>query len=106
METSLTEKIQSLSSISETLKEHGFFTKKSLGQNFIFDLNVTTKIVRSAGDLKGRLVLEVGPGVGSLSRPILMAQPAKFIAIEKDVRTLPILAQLQQISEGLVDVIL
>ena len=93
----LHQQINSLPSISDTLKEHGFYTKKNLGQNFIFDLNVTSKIVRHSGDLKGRLVIEVGPGVGSLTRPILMAGPEKLIAIEKDERTLPILAELKEI---------
>jgi len=98
MELKIIEKIQNLKSISETLREFGFFTKKSLGQNFIFDLNVTTKIVRFAGDLKNRVVIEVGPGVGSLSRPILAAGPEKLIVIEKDDRTLPILAELKDIA--------
>lgn len=97
--------ILDLPSISDTLKEHGFYTKKSLGQNFIFDLNVTNKIVRCAGDLKGRVVIEVGPGVGSLSRPILLADPEKLIVIEKDDRTLPILGQLKQIAGDKFDVI-
>jgi 16S rRNA (adenine1518-N6/adenine1519-N6)-dimethyltransferase len=91
------QQINALPSISDTLKEHGFYTKKNLGQNFIFDLNVTSKIVRHSGDLKGRLVIEIGPGVGSLTRPILMAEPEKLIVIEKDERTLPILAELKEI---------
>lgn len=90
--------IQNLPSISDTLKEHGFYTKKNLGQNFIFDLNITSKIVRHAGDLEGRLVIEIGPGIGSLSRPILMAEPEKLIVIEKDERTIPILNELKNIA--------
>jgi 16S rRNA (adenine1518-N6/adenine1519-N6)-dimethyltransferase len=99
------QQILNLPSISDTLREHGFFTKKSLGQNFIFDLNVTTKIVRHAGDLKGRVVIEVGPGVGSLSRPILLAGPEKLIVIEKDARTLPILAKLKEIAPDQFEII-
>ncbi len=98
------QQIRDLPSISDTLKEHGFYTKKSLGQNFIFDLNVTSKIVRHAGDLKGRVVVEVGPGVGSLSRPILLAEPDKLIVIEKDVRTLPILQELRNLTDGRMEI--
>ena len=99
------QQILNLPSISDTLREHGFFTKKSLGQNFIFDLNVTSKIVRHAGDLKGRVVIEVGPGVGSLSRPILLAGPEKLIVIEKDERTLPILSKLKEIAADKFEII-
>ncbi len=99
------EKIHNLPPISEVLKSHGFYTKRSLGQNFIFDLNVTTKIVRYAGPLEGRLVIEVGPGVGSLSRPILLGGAEKFIAIEKDERTLPILKNLEELSHGKFEVL-
>ncbi len=103
--SNLNEQIQKLPSISDTLKEHGFFTKKNLGQNFIFDLNVTSKIVRHSGDLKGRVVIEIGPGVGSLSRPILMNNPEKLIVIEKDDRTLPILGKLKEIAGDKLEII-
>jgi 16S rRNA (adenine1518-N6/adenine1519-N6)-dimethyltransferase len=94
----LLQKISDLPTISDTLRHNGFYTKKNLGQNFIFDLNVTSKIVRHAGDLKGRLVVEIGPGVGSLSRPILTSNVEKLIVIEKDERTLPILGILKEIA--------
>lgn len=101
----LLQQISNLPSISDTLKNHGFYTKKNLGQNFIFDLNVTSKIVRHSGDLKGRLVIEVGPGVGSLSRPILLGDPEKLIVIEKDDRTLPILSELKEIAGEKLEII-
>jgi len=97
--------LHALPSISDTLRQHGFYTKRSLGQNFIFDLNLTSKIVRHAGDLTDRLVIEVGPGVGSLTRPILLASPYKLIAVEKDARTLPILQQLQEIAGEKLEVV-
>jgi 16S rRNA (adenine1518-N6/adenine1519-N6)-dimethyltransferase len=99
------DKILKLPSISDTLRENGFFTKKSLGQNFIFDLNITNKIVRHAGDLKDRLVIEIGPGVGSLTRAILLSEPKKLIAIERDDRTLPILNELVNLSDEVLEIL-
>jgi 16S rRNA (adenine1518-N6/adenine1519-N6)-dimethyltransferase len=99
------QKILNLPSISDTLRSNGFFTKKSLGQNFIFDLSITNKIVRHAGDLKDRLVIEIGPGVGSLTRPILLSDPKKLIAIERDDRTIPILNELVNLTDGVLEIL-
>jgi 16S rRNA (adenine1518-N6/adenine1519-N6)-dimethyltransferase len=57
---------------------------KSLGQNFIFDLDITSRITSFAGNIKDKIIVEIGPGLGSLTRPILYAQPKKCIALEKD----------------------
>ena len=101
----LQEKIDKLDPVKIKLKEQGFFTKKNLGQNFIFDLNITDKIVRSSGHCDGRLIFEVGPGGGSLTRSILKAEPAKVFALEKDFRCIEILSELEDISQGKLEVI-
>lgn len=71
----------------------GLEPKKSLGQNFLFDLNLTAKIARAAGPLDGVTVLEVGPGPGGLTRALL-AQGAKVVAVERDSRCLSALAEV------------
>lgn len=80
---------------SELIKKYGLDAKKSLGQNFILDKNVTDKIVRFAGDLSDFCVLEIGPGPGSLTRSILDAKAKKLIAVEKDERCLAALNELK-----------
>ncbi len=82
-------------STSELIKKYGLNAKKSLGQNFILDKNFTDKIVKSCGDLSEFEVLEIGPGPGSLTRSILDANPKKLIAIEKDLRCIEALKELQ-----------
>lgn len=68
--------------------------KKSLGQNFLFDLNITDKIARAAGDLTQSTVIEVGPGPGGLTRALLANGAKRVIAVERDERCLPALAEV------------
>ena len=68
--------IDLLPPLREVIAAHGLAAKKSLGQNFILDLNLTSKIARAAGPLEGVTVLEIGPGPGGLTRGLL-AQGAK-----------------------------
>jgi 16S rRNA (adenine1518-N6/adenine1519-N6)-dimethyltransferase len=84
-----------LLSTSEIVKKYNLDTKKSLGQNFIFDKNVTDKIVRAAGNLKDTTILEIGPGPGSLTRSILDAGAKKLIAVEMDSRCIEALQELK-----------
>jgi 16S rRNA (adenine1518-N6/adenine1519-N6)-dimethyltransferase len=72
--------------IKEIIQQYGIDASKKLGQNFLFDQNLTDKIVRSAGDLDGKTVIEIGPGPGLLTRSILSSGAAKIIAFEKDPR--------------------
>jgi 16S rRNA (adenine1518-N6/adenine1519-N6)-dimethyltransferase len=87
--------IDSLPPLRDVLQRYELMPKKSLGQNFLFDLNLTAKVARQAGDLDRQTVIEVGPGPGGLTRALL-AQGANVIAIERDERCL---AALQEVSD-------
>jgi 16S rRNA (adenine1518-N6/adenine1519-N6)-dimethyltransferase len=90
--------------LRESLAAHDLAAKKAFGQHFLLDLNITRKIARLAGPLEGRAVIEVGPGPGGLTRALLEAG-ARVIAIEKDRRFLPILAELAETADGALNVI-
>ncbi|WP_196258903.1 16S rRNA (adenine(1518)-N(6)/adenine(1519)-N(6))-dimethyltransferase RsmA [Pelagibacterium limicola] len=98
--------IDTLPPLREVIAEHGLRAKKELGQNFLLDLNLTMRIARAAGDLTASTVIEVGPGPGGLTRALLAAGAKKVIAIERDERTLPALAQISNAYPGRLDVIL
>jgi 16S rRNA (adenine1518-N6/adenine1519-N6)-dimethyltransferase len=97
--------IDDLPPLREVVRTHGLLARKSLGQNFLFDLNLTSRIARSAGPLEGTTVIEVGPGPGGLTRAILASGAAKVIAIERDVRCLPALAEIAARYEGRLQVV-
>ena len=80
--------------LREVVARHGLDARKALGQNFLFDLNLTAKIARAAGPLAGRVVVEVGPGPGGLTRALLAEGAGMVIAIERDERALPALAEI------------
>ncbi|WP_353642012.1 16S rRNA (adenine(1518)-N(6)/adenine(1519)-N(6))-dimethyltransferase RsmA [Mesorhizobium sp. WSM2239] len=80
--------------LREVIERHGLQAKKSLGQNFLLDLNLTGKVARAAGDLSQATVIEVGPGPGGLTRALLMNGAARVIAIERDERCLAALAEI------------
>jgi 16S rRNA (adenine1518-N6/adenine1519-N6)-dimethyltransferase len=91
--------------LRETLAAKGLLAKKSFGQHFLLDLNLTRKIARVAGPLEGRTVLEVGPGPGGLTRALLEAGAAQVIAIEKDSRFLELLQHLAEVANGRLTVV-
>ncbi len=91
--------------IREVIENSSLNARKELGQNFLLDLNLTRKIARAGGALDGITVIEVGPGPGGLTRALLMEGAKKVIAIERDERALPILAQISEASEGRLKVI-
>jgi 16S rRNA (adenine1518-N6/adenine1519-N6)-dimethyltransferase len=97
--------IDDLPPLRQVIATHGLSAKKSLGQNFLLDLNLTAKIARSAGDLTGCDVLEVGPGPGGLTRGLLASGARRVLAIEKDPRCLPALAQIAAAYPGRLQVI-
>jgi len=97
--------IDGLPPLREVIERHGLAAKKSLGQNFLLDLNLTGKVARAAGDLSGATVIEVGPGPGGLTRALLMHKAEKVIAIERDERCLPALAEIAEAYPGRLEVI-
>jgi len=80
--------------LREVVAAHGLAAKKSLGQNFLFDLNLTGRIARASGPLEGVAVIEVGPGPGGLTRALLAHGARKVIAVERDERCLAALAEI------------
>ncbi len=92
--------IDGLPPLREVIATHGLSAKKSMGQNFLLDLNLTAKIARLAGDLTACDVLEVGPGPGGLTRGLLAEGARHVLAIEKDARCLPALAEIAAAYPG------
>ena len=91
--------------LREVVRQHDLMPKRSLGQNFLFDLNLTGRIARSAGPLAGHEILEVGPGPGGLTRALLAEGADRVIAIERDPRCLPALAEIGARYPGRLEVI-
>ncbi|MGI3167675.1 16S rRNA (adenine(1518)-N(6)/adenine(1519)-N(6))-dimethyltransferase RsmA [Pseudooceanicola sp. C21-150M6] len=97
--------IDGLPPLREVIATHGLAAKKSLGQNFLLDLNLTAKIARQAGELAGCDVLEIGPGPGGLTRGLLAEGARRVLAVEKDARCLPALADIAAAYPGRLEVI-
>jgi 16S rRNA (adenine1518-N6/adenine1519-N6)-dimethyltransferase len=97
--------IDGLPPLREVIATHGLAARKSLGQNFLLDLNLTAKIARQAGDLTGCDVLEIGPGPGGLTRGLLAEGARRVLAIEKDDRCIPALAEIAEAYPGRLEVI-
>ncbi len=97
--------IDGLPPLREVIAAHGLVAKKSLGQNFLLDLNLTAKIARAAGDLRLADVLEIGPGPGGLTRGLLAEGARHVLAVEKDARALPALAEIAAAYPGRLEVV-
>ncbi|MDT1061604.1 16S rRNA (adenine(1518)-N(6)/adenine(1519)-N(6))-dimethyltransferase RsmA [Paracoccus sp. CPCC 101403] len=97
--------IDGLPPLREVIARHELKAKKQLGQNFLLDLNLTAKIARAAGDLAGCDVIEVGPGPGGLTRGLLAEGARRVLAIEKDARAMPALAEIAEAYPGRLEVI-
>ena len=97
--------IDDLPPLRDVIARHGLSAKKQLGQNFLLDLNLTSKIARAAGDLSGVTVIEVGPGPGGLTRALLAEGARKVIAIERDDRALPALEENAAAYSGRLELI-
>ena len=97
--------IDTLPPLREVIRANDLRAKKSFGQNFLLDLNLTARIARVAGDLSGADVLEVGPGPGGLTRGLLAEGARKVLAIEKDARCLPALGAIAAAYPGRLQVI-
>jgi 16S rRNA (adenine1518-N6/adenine1519-N6)-dimethyltransferase len=86
--------IDALPPLREIIRRHGLIARKSLGQNFLLDLNLTGRIARAAGPLEGVTVLEIGPGPGGLTRALLAQGAARIIAVERDDRAIAALGEI------------
>ncbi|MCE8007805.1 16S rRNA (adenine(1518)-N(6)/adenine(1519)-N(6))-dimethyltransferase RsmA [Aestuariivita sp.] len=97
--------IDTLPPLREVIAAHGLSARKSLGQNFLLDLNLTAKIARQAGDLTGADVLEIGPGPGGLTRGLLASGARKVLVVEKDMRCIPALEEIGAAYPGRLQII-
>ena len=97
--------IDDLPPLRDVIERHDLRAKKSLGQNFLLDLNLTCRIARSAGDLSEHTVIEVGPGPGGLTRALLHEGAKRVIAIEMDPRALGALEEISAHYPGRLEVI-
>jgi len=97
--------IDALPPLREVIRAHGLTAKKALGQNFLLDLNLTAKIARAAGELTACDILEVGPGPGGLTRGLLAEGARRVLAVEKDARCLPALAEIAAAYPGRLEVL-
>jgi 16S rRNA (adenine1518-N6/adenine1519-N6)-dimethyltransferase len=91
--------------LREVIAQLGLSARKALGQNFLFDLNLTRRIAREAGPLAGRTVIEVGPGPGGLTRALLAEGATRVVAIERDARCLPALEAVSAAYGGRLSVV-
>ncbi len=97
--------LDGLPPLRDVIRRHELDARKALGQNFLLDLNLTQKVARTAGSLEGVTVFEVGPGPGGLTRAILALGARKVIAVERDARCLPALAEIAEHYPGRLEVI-
>jgi 16S rRNA (adenine1518-N6/adenine1519-N6)-dimethyltransferase len=86
--------------LRDIIARHGLAARRVLGQHFLLDLNLTRRIARAAGDLSEGTVIEIGPGPGGLTRALLEAEAREVIAIERDERCAPALAELEAAFPG------
>ncbi|TJV02952.1 MAG: 16S rRNA (adenine(1518)-N(6)/adenine(1519)-N(6))-dimethyltransferase RsmA [Mesorhizobium sp.] len=97
--------IDGLPPLRDVIERHELQAKKALGQNFLLDLNLTSKIARAAGDLTNTTIIEVGPGPGGLTRALLFNGARRVIAIERDERCLAALAEVSEHYPGRLEII-
>ena len=97
--------IDNLPPLRVVLRRHGLFAKKSLGQNFLLDLNLTARVARAGGSLDGVTVVEVGPGPGGLTRALLAEGARRVIAIERDDRAINALQEIAARYPGRIDIV-
>jgi 16S rRNA (adenine1518-N6/adenine1519-N6)-dimethyltransferase len=91
--------------LRDVIAAHGLAAKKSLGQNFLLDLNLTRRIARAAGANEGGTFYEVGPGPGGLTRSLLAEGADTVIAVERDARCLPALEEIARAWPGKLEII-
>jgi len=97
--------IDDLPPLRDVVRTHGIDARKSLGQNFLYDLNLTSRIARTAGPLDGVTVVEIGPGPGGLTRALLAEGARRVVAVERDDRCLAALAEIAAHYPGRLEVV-
>ena len=97
--------LDALPPLRDVIATHGLAARKSLGQNFLLDLNLTAKIARAAGVLSDADVLEIGPGPGGLTRSLLAEGARRVLAVETDRRCIPALAEIARACPGRLEVV-
>lgn len=97
---SVADTLAALPPLRDVIARYGFSAKKSLGQNFLLDLNLTRRIARAGGPLPGSHIVEVGPGPGGLTRALLLEGAEHVTAIERDARALPALHEIAEAAPG------
>ena len=97
--------IDDLPPLREVIRQHALSARKSLGQNFLLDLNLTARIARAAGPLEDAVIIEIGPGPGGLTRALLALGARRVIAVERDQRALAALADISQHYPGRLEII-
>ncbi len=101
----MTQSIDGLPPLREVIRRHGLTARKSLGQNFLFDLNLAARIARAAGPLEAITVVEIGPGPGGLTRALLALGAARVIAVERDDRAIGALADIATHYPGRLEIV-
>jgi 16S rRNA (adenine1518-N6/adenine1519-N6)-dimethyltransferase len=97
--------IDDLPPLREVIRQHALSARKSLGQNFLLDLNLTARIARAAGPLEDTTIIEIGPGPGGLTRALLAMGARRVIAVERDQRALPALEEISRRYPGRLEII-
>src|SRR5215472_15966151 len=97
--------IDDLPPLREIIREHALSARKSLGQNYLLDLNLTAKIARAAAPLEDTVIVEIGPGPGGLTRALLALGARRVIAVEHDARALPALEQIARRYPGRLEIV-
>src|SRR5947209_3198950 len=97
--------IDALPPLRDVIRRHGLTARKSLGQNFLLDLNLTGRIARAAGALENVTVIEIGPGPGGLTRALLAAGARRIVAIERDERAVAALGEIADRYPGRLEII-
>ncbi|HYZ40718.1 MAG TPA: 16S rRNA (adenine(1518)-N(6)/adenine(1519)-N(6))-dimethyltransferase RsmA [Stellaceae bacterium] len=97
--------IDDLPPLREVIREHALSARKSLGQNFLLDLNLTARIARAAGPLEDATIVEIGPGPGGLTRALLALGAALVVAVEHDARAIPALETIARRYPGRLEIV-
>jgi 16S rRNA (adenine1518-N6/adenine1519-N6)-dimethyltransferase len=95
----------SLPPLRDVIRRHGLVARKSLGQNFLFDLNLAARIARAGGPLSAATVFEVGPGPGGLTRALLSLGAARVVAVERDARAIAALQEIAAVYPDRLDIV-